>query len=112
MKHISFAKKSLLVDDEAADCLLEYAARLAHEDDVDTVTLRAISPDGNTTEASLLLNTNSDLLIESTNSEVEPPDNPAALSYMRERMERMAHPPNAQTEPARVEEDRGVGGDA
>lgn len=33
MKHLTYAEKSLLVGDEMADVLLEYAARLAYDED-------------------------------------------------------------------------------
>ena len=50
MKHVTFAEKSLLMGDDAADTLLEYARVLGDHDRVDTVALRSISPDGNTVE--------------------------------------------------------------
>ena len=52
MKHVMFAEKSLLMGDEVADCLLEYARLLADNSTADTVTIRAISPDGNTIDVS------------------------------------------------------------
>ena len=58
MKHVTFGDKALLMGDDAADALLEYARLLSDTDAADSVTLRAISPDGNTVEASFLLNTN------------------------------------------------------
>ncbi|QOC25149.1 hypothetical protein [Microbacterium hominis] len=98
MKHITFSDKSLLMDDEAADCLLEYARHLGNADTADVVTVRAISPDGNTVDAAFLLNARSTMLVETTNSVVEPPDNTEAIAYMRERLELLRHPPTAQAE--------------
>ncbi|QOC29184.1 hypothetical protein IC744_01765 [Microbacterium hominis] len=92
MKHITFSDKSLLMDDEAADCLLEYARHLGNADTADVVTVRAISPDGNTVDAAFLLNARSTMLVETTNSVVEPPDNTEAIAYMRERLELLRHP--------------------
>ena len=52
MKHVSYADKSLFMGDDAADTLLEYARLVADNERADTVTLRSMSTDGNTVEAS------------------------------------------------------------
>ena len=98
MKHVTFGDKALFVGDEAADTLLEYARLLSDTSRADTVTLRCISPDGNTVEASFLLNANTILMIESTNSEVDPPENGEAIKEMRERIDAIARPLQATTE--------------
>jgi hypothetical protein len=105
MKHVMFAEKSLLMGDEVADCLLEYARLLAEHSTADTVTIRAISPDGNTIDAAFLLNAASVMMAESTNSTVEAPSNDEAVRYMQERIERLLHPPTAQPETANVDLD-------
>jgi hypothetical protein len=46
MQHVTFADKSLLVGDDAALLLLEYAAAVAGNDEGDTVMLNAIGSDG------------------------------------------------------------------
>jgi hypothetical protein len=97
MKHVMFAEKSLLMGDEVADCLLEYARLLGENSSTDTVTIRAISPDGNTIDAAFLLNGASVMLIESTNSTVDPPPNDEAVQYMQDRIEQILNPPQAQT---------------
>jgi hypothetical protein len=96
MKHVTFGDKALLMGDDAADALLEYARLLSDTGAADSVTLRAISPDGNTVEASFLLNANAVMLVESTNSEVEAPDNEGAVIEMRGRIEAIARPSSAQ----------------
>jgi len=98
MKHVTFGEKSLLVGDAAADTLLEYARLVADNQRADTVALRCISPDGNTVEASFLLNTNTLLMVESTNSEVEPPDNAEAVAEMQQRIDALTRPIGAQPE--------------
>src|SRR5918994_7964712 len=98
MKHVTFGDKSLLMGDDAADTLLEYARLLSDTGAADSVTLRAISPDGNTVEASFLLNANTVLMIETTNSEVEPPDNGAAVSEIQGRVDAITRPSSAQPE--------------
>src|SRR5918993_3325843 len=96
MKHVTFGDKSLLMGDDAADTLLEYARLLSDTGAADSVTLRAISPDGNTVEASFLLNANTVLMIETTNSEVEPPENEGEVAEMRGRIQAITRPSTAQ----------------
>ena len=86
----------MLVGDEAADLLIEYAALLTRHDSADTVTLTAYGDDGDPVEATFLLNSGTSLVIESSESPVSEPDNAGAISYMRERMERLESPPNVQ----------------
>jgi hypothetical protein len=100
MKHVMFAEKSLLMGDEVADCLLEYARLLAENSRADSVTIRAISPDGNTIDAAFLLNAATVMMIESTNSTVEPPGNEEAVKYMQDRIDQILHPPTARAEEA------------
>jgi len=92
MKHVSYADKPLLMGDEAADTLLEYARLVADNARADTVTLRAVSPDGNTVDASFLLDASTILMVESTNSEVEPPDNSEAVQDLKERIDAITRP--------------------
>jgi hypothetical protein len=98
MKHVMYAEKSLLMGDEVADSLLEYARLLAEASHADTVTVRAIGVDGNTVDAAFLLNPTSVMMVESTNSTVEPPDNEEAVRYLQERIERLSRPPGVQAE--------------
>jgi hypothetical protein len=98
MKHVTYADKSHLMGDGAADTLLEHARLLADNEHADTVTLTAISPDGNAVEASFLLTPSSVLMVESTNSDVAPPDNTNAIADMRDRIDAITHPLAAETE--------------
>ncbi len=93
MKHISFADKTLFIDDEAADCLVEYAALLGAEHSADAVRLRAVGQDGNEVEVDLVLNSATNLASESTNSTLRPPENSDAVAYMRLRIEAIRNPP-------------------
>ena len=95
---MTFADKSLLMGDDAADTLLEYARVIADSEGADTVTLRSMSQDGNTVDASFLLNVNTVLMIETTNSEVQPPDNTAAVIEMRERITALTRPASTSSE--------------
>ena len=93
MKHITFGDKSLLVGDQATDLLLQYASLLASESNADTVTLRAIGPDGNETEATFLLDTGVPLMAETTISSLPELDNAEAVAYMQERIMLLSSPP-------------------
>ncbi|MET0861459.1 MAG: hypothetical protein ABW091_10575 [Microbacterium sp.] len=98
MKHITYAEKSILVGDDAADALLDYAKVIAIAGTADTVTLRSISPDGNTVDASILLTATTMLIVESTNSVVEPPSNEVAIADIRRRIEAIHHPATVEPE--------------
>jgi hypothetical protein len=98
MKHITFSDKSLLVDDEAADLLLEYAALLASRASADTVDLVGIEPNGNEVTATFLLDTGAPLMAESTNATMTPPENSEAIRYMRERIMLLSSPPAVRPE--------------
>ena len=98
MKHITFADKSLLVGNEAADLLLEYAALLTQRGSGDTVDLRAIGVDGNEVEATFLLGGGASLMAESTESVLPEPDNAQSEMYIREQMMRITSPPNVVPE--------------
>jgi hypothetical protein len=93
MKHITFADKSLLADDEAVDLLLEYARLLADQVRADTVTLNCVSADGNEVEATFLLEPGAPLMSETTNSTMTAPDNSDAIAYMRQRIMLLTSPP-------------------
>ena len=96
MKHVTFADKSLFIGDDAADLLMEYTRLLGQNSTADTVSVAAIGGDGNTVDVSFLLNASSSLVVESTNSVLEPPDNSEAVRYMLGRIDALLHPPNAR----------------
>ncbi|MFF2369122.1 hypothetical protein [Agromyces sp. NPDC058110] len=98
MKHVLYGGKSILMDDQSADLLLEYAAAIPPDESGDTVDITAVSPDGNTVEVTFLLNSNTELVAETTHSEMVPPSNETAVAYMQERLDALRHPPAAQPE--------------
>ncbi|MEV8214674.1 hypothetical protein [Leifsonia sp. NPDC077715] len=89
MKHVTYGEKSLLVGDEAADLLMSYATVLGRNASTDSVTLRAIGPDGNETDATFLLNPSTTMVIESTNGSGSEPDNEFVNEYMRRGINRL-----------------------
>jgi hypothetical protein len=81
------ADKSLLIGDEAADVLLEYAALLAQIGRGDSVRLRAIGADGDEVTVGFLLNSGTVLLIESSTSTLPEPENGDPVAYMTARLD-------------------------
>lgn len=96
MKHVTYGDKSLLVDDDAADWLMEYARALGSAHMTDTVTLRAIGADGNEVSATFLLNAGTVLMTETASSKAEAPRNDEVVGYMQERTRLILTPPQGQ----------------
>lgn len=93
MKHVTYADKTMLIDDEAADCLLEYARALGSAGMTDTVTLRGIGMDGNEIDATFLLNSGTELVAQTTHSALVGPTNDDAVEYMRKHTRLIVAPP-------------------
>jgi hypothetical protein len=90
MMHVTFADKSLLMGDDAAEALLAYATALAASSQADQVMLRAIGPDGNEVDVHMLLNAGTVIASESTNSTANSPDNRDNVTDIRRRLGRLA----------------------
>lgn len=86
MKNVTYAAKSLLMGDEAADLLVEYSALLVDQGGADTVEASAYSGDGDAVTVKLLLGEGAPLMSESTRSTLPEPDNVATVQYMKEQM--------------------------
>lgn len=82
MIYITVGEKSFLLGNEAADAVLKYAALLAQHHTADTVTLNAISLDGDEIRVTMLLYTGAPLMSETTHSSQPEPENSVAVSYM------------------------------
>ena len=89
MMHVTFADKSLLMGDDAAEVLLAYATALARAGEADQVTVRAIGGDGNEVDVHMLLNAGTIIASESTNSAVDAPDNRDNVTDIRRRLGRL-----------------------
>ena len=83
MKHLTYADKSLLIGDDTADLLREYAAALASAHAGDTVTVNAISSDGDDVQATFLLGQGAPIMAETSTTKVPEPDNTEANQYLR-----------------------------
>lgn len=95
MKHLTFADKSLLVGDEAADVLLEYAVLLADRGRADSVRLNAYGADGDEVVATFLLDAGTPLMAETSATSMNEPDNRHAIAQMRARIDELHSPPHA-----------------
>lgn len=85
MKLVTYADKSMLVDDPAADALLAYAAAVARAHTADTVRLHALGSDGHQVEATILLGEGAHLMAETAAANIVDLQNREAVEYMKER---------------------------
>jgi hypothetical protein len=90
MQHVTMADKSLLVGDEVARLLLEYAALVAQVGTGSTVQVNAIDGSGDAVVASFLLNAGTVLMVESTHSPLPEPENGEAEADLRARLDSYA----------------------
>ncbi|WP_104176432.1 hypothetical protein [Cryobacterium sp. Y50] len=88
MMNLTFVGKSLLVGDEVAELVVEYAAMLARSGGVDTVRLMAYSVGGDDVQALLLLSQGAPIMAETSHTDRPEPDNRDIVSYMRQRLAR------------------------
>ncbi len=78
-----------MVGDEAADLLIEYAARLANAHVADSVHLYGINTDGNTVSATLLLSGGTPLMSETATTALPEPDNSEAVQVLTGNIDRL-----------------------
>jgi hypothetical protein len=93
MKHVTYSEKSLLIGDEAADLLLEYASALVNVGRGDTVDVHAFGSDGQEVVATFLLEAGAPLMAETTHTSMNEPDNWEAIAYMREHIDLLTKQP-------------------
>jgi len=98
MRHITYSDKSVLVGDEAAETLVDYAAMIAKIGSADSVTLAIIGDDGDEGEATFLLTQGTILMSETTTSTAPEPDNSPAIQYMRDRLDAILSPAQVESE--------------
>jgi hypothetical protein len=87
MMNVTFSDQSLLMGDEIADLVIEYAAALTRTGGADTVKLQAYGSDGDKVEATLLLDAGAALMSRTTHSDLPDPDNSEAADYIRGRLQ-------------------------
>ena len=96
MMHVTYDGKSVLMGDDAATLLMEYAAELGTRNAADVVNIEAVNIDGNSLTVAYLVNGSSELTAETTTATLEAPGSEEAVAYMRERIELLRNPPPAQ----------------
>ena len=99
MKHLTVESKDLLIGDEAADALTEYAALVATNGVGDRVDLRCYGADGDEVVATIVLSAGTTLLVETSHNALPEPDNAEAVAYMRSKITQATSPPPVQPEP-------------
>lgn len=97
MKHVTYAATAILLDDDAADWMMEYARALGTAGMTDSVKLTGIGMDGNEVDATFLLNASTELVIQTTRNTLEGPSNNEAVGYMQERTQLILSPPPARS---------------
>lgn len=96
MKHLTYADKSLLVDTESADLIVDYAVAIASSGKADKIELRGYGADGDEVVGSFVLNSGTILMAETVHTSIPDPDNSAAVEYMRAKLARFSSPPMVQ----------------
>jgi len=102
MKLLTYADRTVLIGDDAADTLLEFSAMLAETGHADSVVLNAIDSDGSDVVASFLLGSGTNLMAQSTSSTLPEPANDEGIAYMRGKLADLETPPSPQTNDTEV----------
>ena len=77
---------AVLVGDDAADALMAFARFVAREGGAEIAALRVINPEGNTVEASFLLNGGTAIMVETADAPLEEPDNGDTVARLRAKI--------------------------
>ena len=94
MRHVLYGQKSMLLDDDAAEALLAYAAHVSQLRTSDRVDMRGFTVEGNAVTTSFVLNGGTGLVAETTNLTMEEPDNRDAIAYIRKRIDEFSMNPD------------------
>jgi hypothetical protein len=98
MKHVTYGEKSLLMDDDAAEALIDYAGAIADAGGGDTVRMQAVGDDGNEVEVVFLLNAGTVLIIESASADLPAPRNEDTVAEIERKSAALRQPPTAGPE--------------
>lgn len=93
MKSITYAEKSWLLGDAAADIVVEYAVLLARTNSADSVDVNALSPSGESHRLTLVIGPATMMTSASEENAGEEPDNEDAVAVIRERIRVITDPP-------------------
>jgi hypothetical protein len=87
--------KGLLVGDEIADALTEYAAMVARIHQGDRVKIKALSAVGELTEVTVVFTNATAMVAETVHSELPEPENQEAIDYLRQQSMAISNIPGA-----------------
>ncbi|WP_345801413.1 hypothetical protein AAIB33_18440 [Microbacterium sp. AZCO] len=90
MRHVTYAEKTLFVDDTLADLLMEYSRLIAAAGESDTVEVPAVGADGNEVRATFLLTSSTVLMTETTSSDLDVPADDGLAADLRKRIRRVS----------------------
>jgi hypothetical protein len=96
MRHLTVESKNLLIGDEVADLLTQYAAIVADHGRGDRVHLHAISSDGDEVVLTIVLSAGTTLITETAHTGLPEPDNAEAIDYLLQRIRQLRTPPPVQ----------------
>lgn len=96
MKRITYSAVSMLVGDDVAGVLLDYAALLASTKDADTVTITGYDAHGEEMTVRFVISTGVSLASSAAVTDLPDPDNANILMYIREQMMRRSSPPGRE----------------
>ena len=105
MKHVTYSDKNLMVGDAAADALIAYATALAIARTADSVQINALGTEGEPVVATFLLDTGAPLMVETSPSTLDEPDNDEATAYMIQRTEQLTSPKSVSPEDPAASDD-------
>ena len=91
MKRLKYGDEAVIVGDEFAELLLEYAAALARNNTAEPLHFTAMNSEGEV-RASFLLGPASQLTVVETHSHLPAPDNAEAEAVMRDRIRELSFP--------------------
>lgn len=104
MKHLTFLENTLLLDDEAANLLIAYAAALLNAGKADALDVHVVDSTGRPSDVRLLVPAGAPLMAQDAESIFPEPDNAAAIEYMSARIRalttRVAVSPEHSDEPS------------
>lgn len=89
MKRINYGEVSYLVGDDVANLIVQYTARLSTGRQADAIEINVLGPDGNLETSTFALGPGITMAAETTRSELEEPDNSAAIEHMTKAISQM-----------------------
>jgi hypothetical protein len=96
MKYLTYADRSVLIGDDAADLLIRYSAVLAETGHADSVALSVLNQDGDNIVASFVLGSGTNVMTASTSSTLPEPANEDGINYIKGKLDDLTSSHNIQ----------------